>query len=228
MNVSPSGWVFLLLMCVWVPLLAVRSALRVRQAASPPTRTQHVTSVFVSQALMLLVALMAARNDWIELFPRATPGLLDLALFVGFLVPTLGSLPGRWNWKPAEEKRRTLWMLPHSTRDLWWWALVSLVAGVVEEIAYRGVMVTLLQRILGSWGLAVAICVLVFTLAHYVQGWRALVAIVVFTTAVHWIVRLTGNLYTAMAVHMVYDFLAGVILVRLAKRDGLVPTVAGS
>ena len=39
----------------------------------------------------------------------------------------------------------------------------------------------------------------------------------------HALVLLTGDLYKAMAVHVVYDFLAGLMLMRLARRDGLLP-----
>jgi membrane protease YdiL (CAAX protease family) len=95
------------------------------------------------------------------------------------------------------------------------------VAGIVEEIVYRGALFTLWQRVLGSWWAAAALCSLAFALAHFVQGWRAMVVIIAFALGSHAIVRLTGDLYTVMAVHVVYDFLAGLIVIGLARRDGL-------
>ena len=72
------------------------------------------------------------------------------------------------------------------------------------------------------------VCVLVFAISHFVQGWRAMVVIVALAAASHGIVYLTGDLYTAMFVHVVYDFLAGVMLLRLARADGLLPARAAA
>jgi len=218
---SPSGWTFLVVFTALIPLLSVRGAFRVQRPGGTPTRAQHLSAVFISQGMMLFLALCAMRYDWIELFPRPALGWEDPVLALLFLASTLGTLPMRWRWKPVEERRGTLWMLPHRTRDLIWWALVAIVAGVVEEIAYRGVLFTLWQRVLGSWWAAVALCVAAFSLAHFVQGWRAMAAIVLISVGSHGIVGATGDLYAVIAVHIVYDFLAGVILLRLARREGL-------
>jgi membrane protease YdiL (CAAX protease family) len=85
-------------------------------------------------------------------------------------------------------------------------------------------MFTLWQRVLDNRWLAVAICVVAFALAHYVQAWKAMLLIVVMAFAFHLIVFATGDLYTAMAGHFLYDLLAGFIIIRLAARDGLVPS----
>jgi membrane protease YdiL (CAAX protease family) len=100
---------------------------------------------------------------------------------------------------------------------------VALTAGIVEEIIYRGVMIALWQRILGSWWAAMMVCVAVFSLVHFLQGWRAMAAIALTAMAAHLIVRATGDLYTAMTVHFVYDLIAGVVLLRCARRDRVLP-----
>lgn len=226
MSVSVSGWVFLFITCVYLPALAVRTAIRARRSGGTPTRAQHLTGVFVSQGMTLLVALFAAASDDVPLFPKPTVTALSVAAAVGFLLLSLGTLPLRWNWKPDEQKRQLMWMLPHHMRDLWWWALVALIAGVCEEIVFRGVMYTLWHRALGSPAASVAVCATVFSVAHFVQGWRAMLMIALIAVGFHLIVSLTGDLYTAMAIHMLYDFIAGLVLLRLATRDGLVPAPA--
>ena len=224
MAITPSGAVFLFLTTAYIPFLAIRSGRRVQKAAVTPTRVQHLVSVFLTQALGLFVALLAAAYEEIELFPRPHIGWLNVALVVAFLVPSLGSLPWRWSWRTTESKRRMMWMLPNRSSDLAWWVLVALVAGIVEEIVYRGVMVQLWERLLGGWWPAVAVCAIAFGVAHFVQGWRTVAVIVVLAVGNHLIVRATGDLYTAMAIHFTYDMLAGVILLRLAKRDGVART----
>jgi membrane protease YdiL (CAAX protease family) len=221
MNLTIPGAVFLVATCVLLPLMAIRSALRVRRPGGTPTRAQYLTSVFVSQGMLLVLALSAARSEFIWLFPRRSFGVTNILLAVAFLVPALGTLPMRWAKKSEESRQRMMWMVPQRTDDLWWWALLALTAGIVEEIVYRGVMFKLWLRILGSWWLAVAVCVLVFALVHYVQGRRAMALIALFAFVFHMIVLVTGDLYTAMAVHFIYDFLAGVMVLRLARRDGV-------
>jgi len=221
MSITPASWVFLFLACVFLPMMAIWTAFRTRQPGRTPTRSLHLISVVMGFAITLLPALSAARYDQIELFPRPTLGAVNFVLAAVFLLLTLGTLPLRWRSKPSESRKRMLWMLPHRTQDLWWWALVALGAGIVEEIVFRGVMMSLWQRVLGSWGAAVAVCVVVFSLVHFVQGWRAMATIAMIALAAHVIVRVTGDLYTAMFVHFVYDFFAGLLLMRFARRDGV-------
>lgn len=220
--VGPVGWTFLLLVTVWLPYAAVRSAMRVRQSARKPSRRAFLTSFFVSQALMTGTALLAAQREGLELFPLYRFQVWHLWLAVAFIAPTLGTLPIRWEWQGEEGKRSSLWRLPQTWSDLSWWAAVSLMAGVGEEIVYRGTMFQLWQRVFnGAWWPAALLCSAVFALAHTVQGWRSVAVIAFLAVANHLIVLWTGDLYTAMAVHVLYDFLAGVLFIVLIRRDGL-------
>jgi hypothetical protein len=167
------------------------------------------------------MALCAMNYDRLELFPRPELGWKEPVLALAFLVPALGTLPLRWRWKPLDQRRRSLWLYPRGPRDMMRWAIVSLLAGTIEEIVYRGTLLQLWQRVLGSWWPAMLACALVFAVAHFVQGWRAMLVILAFGAGFHAIVRITGNLYTAMFVHVVYDFSAGIVLMRLARADGL-------
>lgn len=60
-------------------------------------------------------------------------------------------------------------------------------------------------------------------LVHSVQGLRAMAAIAPIALAAHLIVLITGDLYTAMIVSFLDDFVAGVVLLQLAQRDQLLP-----
>ena len=221
MKPSLLGTLYIALIGVALPWLAIRNALRVRKARHLPTRRQHLFSVAFTQGLLLVLALTTARREWIDLFPPPTFPLPAVLAALGLTVLALATLPLRWSWRTPEEKRRVLWMLPSRTSDLWWWLLVALTAGIVEEIAYRGVLFTLLARLTGSWWVASIACVIAFGLVHFVQGARTVVIIAVLSLGIHAIVRLSGNLYTAMALHFVYDLLAGAVLLHLARRDGL-------
>lgn len=226
MDVTPAGWTFLFLVTVLLPFGAIRGAQKAREVEFGPSRGQYFASVLFTQGLGLFTALVAARYEWIELFPAASFGPKNALVALAFLAPALGTIPMRWSWRSFEEKRRMMWLLPNRTSDLAWWMLIALLAGTVEEIVFRGVMFTLWERLLGSWWPAVTVCSVAFALSHFVQGWRAVLVIAAMAVGNHAIVRATGNLYTAMGVHFVYDLLAGVLLLRLAKRDRIVAAEA--
>lgn len=221
MDLSAAGAAYLFLTTFYIPFAAIRGARRVRKPGGTPTRGQHLLSVFVTQGMGLAIALLAAKYEWVELFPKPQIGWKHIAMAVAFLVPTLGTIPWRWSWRSHEDKRRMMWMLPNKTSDLAWWLLVSLAAGICEEIVYRGVMAALWERVLGAWWPAILVCSVAFGVAHWVQGARTAAIITVFAIANHLIVRASGDLYTAMAIHFAYDLFAGVIFIRLANRDGV-------
>ncbi len=182
-----------------------------------------MASVLISGLFGLALALAASKSDGLTLFPPPHVGWLNAGLAFAFLIPTLATLPARWNWRTTEQKQRMLWRIPTRPSDLGWWAIVSLSAGITEEIIYRGAMLQLWERVVGSWWLAVSGCSIVFAIAHFVQGWRSMSIIFFLAIANHLIVRATGDLYTAMAIHVVYDFLAGTIFLVLVRREGLLP-----
>lgn len=221
-EITVPGWVFLVIISFIMPLAALLSILRAGQATQLLTRPRYLLSVFAAQGMILLLALPAANFNDIPLFPAPDFQLTDFLLALGFLDLSVGTLPFRWAWQTIQEKRTAVSLLPHDLRDLGWWALVAIIAGVVEEIAYRGVLFALWQRLLGP-GWATAICVAAFTLAHATQGWRAMATIALIAWALHGIVFLTGDLYTAILVHIIYDFLAGILMLYLARREQLLP-----
>jgi membrane protease YdiL (CAAX protease family) len=91
-------------------------------------------------------------------------------------------------------------------------ALISLAAGVGEEMLFRGVFQGVLSRSLGpgpGWGAAS----LLFGLLHPITpGYMVLAALLGAYLGGIWMY--TGNLLTVMVAHALYDFLAMVLLLR--------------
>ncbi len=223
MQISVAGWGFLALITVWMPLAAIRSAKRLKKPEGRPSRKALLLSVVISQVLFAGLALLTAWKEFVELFPLPNWQWLDLGLAAAFLIPALATVPWRWRTRSIEQRKKMLWRLPQLASDLWGWALISLSAGIGEEIVYRGVLLQLWERVLGSWGFAAALCSAVFALAHFHQGLRSMMIILAMAIAQHWIVRLTGNLYTTMIIHTTYDFVVGIMFLSLARREGLLP-----
>ncbi len=113
--------------------------------------------------------------------------------------------------------------MPSNATELGWWLVVSVLAGTGEEITWRAVQTGLLAAATGNYPTAVVLSALSFGAAHAVQGWRSSAVIVVFALGFQTLVWLTGSLYVAMAVHIVYDITAGISYGRLARQLGYAP-----
>ena len=98
-------------------------------------------------------------------------------------------------------------LLPRSPREKVLYAFTAIVAGIAEEAAYRGVLMSILWYGLGSAWLAVLISALVFALGHALQGWKSMAVICIMACSMHALVWYTGTLVVAMAVHALYDLL---------------------
>lgn len=89
--------------------------------------------------------------------------------------------------------------------------LISLLAGLGEELLFRGVVQDFFQRVTGSPWLAVGIASLVFGLVHPITRTYAILAglIGVYFGALY---LATGNLLVPVVAHAAYDFVALVYL----------------
>ena len=94
-------------------------------------------------------------------------------------------------------------------------ALLALVAGVGEELLFRGFLQGLLR---GTFGVAAALAIasVLFGLAHMVTATYAVVA-ALMGAYLGWLWLETDNILVPIAVHALYDFIGLMVLLR-AKR----------
>jgi membrane protease YdiL (CAAX protease family) len=92
--------------------------------------------------------------------------------------------------------------------------IIALLAGVGEELFFRGWMQGALTNRLGLW-VGILLASAVFGFAHYLSATYAIYA---GLTGIYLgvIYQVSGNLYIVMAIHALYDFIA---LVYLSRRD---------
>jgi membrane protease YdiL (CAAX protease family) len=209
---------FLFIFGVFVPYISFKSGRRVRAGAPIPPRKRIFKNILVMQILFLLISLLTARNRGIELFPPGRLSIGAVVFAIGMLGIGLSVMPLLWRRSSDEEKRRSLLTRPNDAKDLGWWFLVSLAAGTVEEITYRGVMFALLLAMARNWWTAVAICVFFFALGHANQGLLRMSFVGAIAVGCHVLVWMTGALYMAMAVHFAYDFIAGIVYLRWTQQ----------
>jgi len=177
-------------------------------------------SVIVNQIVFAALSLLVAWAEEIPLFPAMEfrPG--PLALGAGLLAVGFAVLGPRLRQEVERRERKLHMCMPRTTGERWLWAGVSVVAGFGEEVTYRGVMFILLSRLLGGPLPAAIVAATVFGLSHILQGWKNVGIIAVVALAMHGLVIWSGSLYIAMAIHAVYDVVAGLACGRLGERFG--------
>src|SRR2546430_10587904 len=140
MALGPTAWVFLTLMCVGLPLAALRQHRRLAAGTLRPTRAAIYQSAFATHAMFLLLVWVVVRGERLDLFPayHVTPfhvavGLIALA---AGLVPLL--TPFRRSDPVARERVRLI--APRTPREFAIFYLVCVSAGVIEELTFRGLL----------------------------------------------------------------------------------------
>lgn len=215
------GTAFVFVVGVLMPWLVIKSLFALKRANAPlPSYRRHVTTVLVIQGIMVALALAAAREEEVDLWRPVQFDVVSSEMAAALFAVMLGTMGLRRKLTDPRILARRAATRPETRADLAWWAAVSLAAGVCEEIVYRGVLMALIIPWLGgNWWATALVCTSVFALAHASQGWASAVFIFGFTLALHWIVRESGNLYTAMILHVVYDFAAGLVYVIKGRRE---------
>jgi hypothetical protein len=153
--------------------LRARSKYRLRGAVAID-RVRHYHATVVSLATFGLFSILVAYKNEIVLFPRSMPSFTALSAGVAMYLLTIGIVKPRWR-KAVEGKSSVVlsWM-PRTPRERIWWFLVSVFAGVGEEITWRYVLVALLTPIVGNYWIAAAGSAISFVVAHAVQGFRSM------------------------------------------------------
>lgn len=205
---TPSAIAFLVVTGLVIPVLAYTSKRHLDRGIVIPRLPFYAEAITLHLLLLAGSFYVAAQNRIIlfRLFrPAATSVLLALALLgTALLTAWIG-------WRRADQatRERLSMIVPVTVQERLAWVGVSLAAGVTEEIAYRGVLVTVLNRLLRNWWIAALISSALFALAHLLQGWRSSAVVGVFGFLFHLLVVATGGLYFAILVHFVYDLAAG-------------------
>ena len=89
--------------------------------------------------------------------------------------------------------------------------MLSLSAGVTEEITYRGLLLLTLAVVLPSdapTALLVTVAAVSFGLAHWYQGWTGIVSTGIFGALMAGLFLVTGSLLLPMVLHTLVDLRA--------------------
>jgi hypothetical protein len=102
--------------------------------------------------------------------------------------------------------------LPEKWKEIPAYILLCLCAGIFEEIIYRGFMVNyFIQDNPNNIFPATALLApaILFSLAHFYQGWTSVFKIFLFTLLLNFIFIQTKSLYPTMIIHFLVDLISG-------------------
>lgn len=224
-QLGPAGWYHLVIMGVVIPVMVVRNYRRMVGRSLPlPDRMRHFRTTAIMLVLFTMLSVLVADAEWIDLF-RFDTARLPQGLAAGAVMYAVAIAFMRPRWRRAVERRERIVYLfmPDNAAERAWWVGVSTLAGIGEEITWRGVQTALLAYLTGSFVAGAVLSALSFGVAHYIQGWKSAAIIAIFALAFQTVVWISGSLYIAMFVHIAYDITAGLTYGRLGRETGYTP-----
>ena len=99
--------------------------------------------------------------------------------------------------------------VPSGVAAITLWTILSLSAGICEEVVFRGYLQRQLAALSGSASLAILGQAIVFGIAHGYEGVDAVIRIVVYGLAVGLLAQWRGNIRACVLAHASWDILAG-------------------
>jgi membrane protease YdiL (CAAX protease family) len=203
---------------VLLPALAVQQRKKLLPTDQPlPNRLRYFQKTAFGLATLATLSLVVAKVQRLAIFPRSLPPKSAVIAGVAVFATAVAYMRPRWR-RAVERKARVVHLyMPANAMERAWWIAVAVLAGVGEEITWRGVQAALVGVITADYWVAALFCSASFGLVHAIQGWRSVIVIVVFALGFHMLVWLAGSLYVAMAVHVAYDITAGISYGRLGR-----------
>ncbi|MFT3763300.1 MAG: CPBP family intramembrane metalloprotease [Pseudoxanthomonas sp.] len=201
------------------PVWDRRETRRLKAGPSPARRIRSYqkTIAWLWAATLLLLA----TRPWIELnAPPPGHGLdgheslsvwLSLPLLLGLFLPVVAA----WKSPRSREAMRAQFasldfFLPQTAPERYWFAAVSVSAGICEEIIFRGFLIDYLVGLpfgLGVWP-ATFVAALVFGIDHGYQGWKGVIVTGFTALAFSGIFFVSGSLWLPIAIHILIDLRA--------------------
>ncbi|WP_242096010.1 CPBP family intramembrane glutamic endopeptidase [Sphingomonas sp. CROZ-RG-20F-R02-07] len=118
-------------------------------------------------------------------------------------------------------------LMPRNRAEIGHAALLSITAGITEELGFRLYLPLLVALVTGSAGLGFGVATVLFAAMHRYQGWAGILATGAIGVLLAAIYLVTGKLWVAMLLHMLID-LNGLVLRPLLGGAGRVSASGAS
>lgn len=110
------------------------------------------------------------------------------------------------------------YFLPATSGELRHFTALSVVAGIVEEIVYRGFLFWYLAWLMPVWGIVICSAA-IFALGHSYQGAAGVLRVFIVGLAFGLLFLLSGSIWLPIALHALLDILQGAALLEFSRRE---------
>jgi membrane protease YdiL (CAAX protease family) len=214
---------YVLVLIVALPIYSYASyqrVLRAYRAGEPVNRLTVYRTTIATQWLLFAVTVVLLTSVNVEAKLIGATWHFDFETLIGAILALaiLAVLIGQWLMvqrssgsalaEYAGSHQDLVMMLPQTKRELQAFYAVSVTAGIVEEVLWRGFLVWYLAHYMPMWA-ALLVSLLAFTCAHAYQGVKQLPGIFLVgavLTAMYW---LTGSLWPCIVLHIAIDAIQG-------------------
>ncbi len=198
------------------------------RAAPMSARFGHLTSyavTFVYEWILLAVIVWGIRLLGVPLRrllgvrrSGASEFWMDIAIGLGFwfgsliVLGTAGALLRVARLHPEDVRGIVSKLAPASPLELLAWLLLSITAGICEELIFRGYLQQQFSAITRNTGVGIAIAALIFGAAHLYEGVSGALLIALFGALFGLLAHYRRSLRAGMFAHAWHDALSGFVL----------------
>jgi membrane protease YdiL (CAAX protease family) len=129
------------------------------------------------------------------------------SLFLLWQMVTVAGKPGELA-KMREQMGELSALIPRNPAESRAFAMVSVTAGICEEIVYRGMLMGALIPALGLWP-AVALSSVIFGMGHVYQGMTGIIKTTLVGVFMALLTVFSGSLLVAIVLHAIIDLTSG-------------------
>jgi membrane protease YdiL (CAAX protease family) len=219
---STSAWVFTFLLAVVFPVIdyvlyaRLKSTLQIYAWNILALWSLAGACVWITQMNYLTL------NDLGERPGNAHRTLLISGILVAIIVLLIGAQKKQKKKASPQQLNNSLdrvrRLLPKNRTERAVWIVVSLTAGVCEEVLYRGWLLSLFAATLGSVWLGLLISSILFGFAHAYQGRPAILGTGAIGAVFGFLFIFSGSLIPGQVLHAAMDLNNGLALGKVAKR----------
>jgi membrane protease YdiL (CAAX protease family) len=209
---------YLFFLGVLMPVLCIRAFFKLKAIEKFPPKLALRLDALIMHALVFLFAWFVWRSFRLPVFPPYAIQVKHVVSGLGILLVFVAGMYPMWKTNALKKRERVYRSVPQAPREMGAWIVVACSAGFAEEIAYRGVLFGILMYWIENWWVAALLCAAAFALGHAIQGWKGVLIIFAMSVIFQGLVWYTGTLYVAIAVHAIYDIIAGFVYLWLYQK----------
>jgi len=222
------------ILCVAIPFYAARQ--RAGELSKIVFSSELKKRIYISGSFSLFIMGAVVMSVWL-LFKRPVSEIgltqpvniqlwwrLSIILVFVYLLDAFVTLSSKKDIdKTVKNWKKRTPFLPTKKSELPEYLLLCFSAGVFEEIVYRGYLVNYCWYLFEGYNyqrsLSVFLPALVFSIAHFYQGTKAVIKIFVLALFFGYIFIYSGSLLIVMILHFLIDAVGGLLTIKYMKEE---------